>query len=245
MINRIEIVACAIALIGVVAIPKNASACSASGAIGAKWQQLQAELGPCIEGQVEKDDGAGGRIQQFQNGYVDWTSARPAEAYAVYGGIAEAWMAVYGGPAGTGQPVTDEEFAAALGPAKRQTFLKVGDTLPSYLEWNPGYTGNYFGSPVNLPPCQAAYQVCQVRGGIGWLWFNSSETGGGLPPINNEFSLAGGSRQDFVDMSSLGSDLDAITWDAATNDVCFFAETGYSFNFSDPNGGVADCLYPF
>jgi len=219
-----------------------ASGCSPSGAISAKWQQFESILGPCVDD--EHDDGAGGRIETFKNGYIDWTPSRPAEAFEVHGGLAEAWMAVYGGPAGTGQPLTDQEAIAPFSPAAMNTFQKVGDTLPSYLVWNPGYTGEtYDGAQIDWLPCQEAYQVCQIGGGIGWIWFNT--LGAGNLPTSNEVALGLGSSPDrvqtFDDESSLGAYFDEITWSAETNDLCYFRGDGYSFS---NDGNMADCADP-
>lgn len=68
-----------------------AYACSPYGLIGAKWHALggaNGALGNCVED--EKDDGAGGRIELFKNGWIDW-DGKKGEAFAVYGLIGSKW----------------------------------------------------------------------------------------------------------------------------------------------------------
>lgn len=84
--------------------PKSASACTPYGLIRDKWLALSSQLGNCVDD--EHDDGAGGRIQSFQFGFVDWDGSSSA-AHAVYGVIGEKW-ASSGLAAGFGHPLNDE-----------------------------------------------------------------------------------------------------------------------------------------
>jgi uncharacterized protein with LGFP repeats len=83
-----------------------ANACVPYGFIGVKWRSLgstKSPLGNCVDD--EKDDGAGGRIETFQNGWIDW-DGRGGQAYAVYGLIGQKWRQL--GLARFGHPITDE-----------------------------------------------------------------------------------------------------------------------------------------
>lgn len=92
---------CFVVLVG---ISQTAIACSPYGLIGQKWQKLKPALGECLND--EADNGAGGRIQAFQNGWVNW-DGHASQAFAVYGLIGRKWNAL-GGVKGYGQPTTDE-----------------------------------------------------------------------------------------------------------------------------------------
>lgn len=85
-----------------------AQACSPYGLVGKKWNELRGALGNCLSD--EAGDGAGGRLQQFQHGWVSWDGHAPA-AYAVYGSIGQKWAAM-GGVGGLGHPTTDEQDSA-------------------------------------------------------------------------------------------------------------------------------------
>lgn len=91
-------------LIAWAAMAGNAHACAPYGLIGAKWNAVKAAVGNCVND--EAPDGAGGRIQTFERGWISWDGHAPA-AYAVYGLIGQKWMAI-GGPKGFGHPTTDE-----------------------------------------------------------------------------------------------------------------------------------------
>ena len=86
-----------------------AYACSPYGLIGEKWRKLGgvgSALGNCLED--EKDDGEGGRIQNFKSGFIDW-DGHANEAFEVRGLIGEKWRQV--GLAKFGHPTTDERGA--------------------------------------------------------------------------------------------------------------------------------------
>ena len=98
----------AIAVLGLLACTamcNTAYACTPYGLIGQKWNEVKTALGSCVTDEVA--DGAGGRIETFQHGWVSWDGHAP-KAYAVYGLIGQKWMAL-GGPKGLGHPTTDEQ----------------------------------------------------------------------------------------------------------------------------------------
>lgn len=85
-----------------------AQACTPYGLIGKKWNDFKGALGNCLAD--EAGDGAGGRLQAFQHGWISWDGHAPA-AYAVYGLIGQKWAAM-GGVRGFGHPTTDEMDSA-------------------------------------------------------------------------------------------------------------------------------------
>ena len=107
-----------------VAGASSAHACSPHGLIGEKWNQLMGALGNCLND--EADNGAGGRIEAFQNGWVNW-DGHASEAFAVYGLIGQKWMAL-GGPKGFGQPTTDESDSGT-GRGRYNIFANGGSIL--------------------------------------------------------------------------------------------------------------------
>jgi uncharacterized protein with LGFP repeats len=107
-------------------LAQRAEACTPYGLIGQKYAQPQiaAALGPCVND--EGDDGAGGRIEEFQNGAIDW-DGHSNEAFAVYGLIHQKW-AKQGGPVGFGHPTTDETDSGT-GRGRYNLFDKGGSIL--------------------------------------------------------------------------------------------------------------------
>ena len=92
-------------LIAWAAMGNAAYACTPYGLIGQKWNEVKAAVGHCVND--EAPDGAGGRIQTFEHGWISW-DGHAHMAYAVYGLIGQKWMAL-GGPRGLGHPTTDEQ----------------------------------------------------------------------------------------------------------------------------------------
>jgi uncharacterized protein with LGFP repeats len=113
-----------------------AHACSPYGYIGAKWIQLggsSSPVGNCIDD--EHDDGAGGRIQTFQYGSIDWDGQSNA-AYAVYGLIRAKWQQL-GGPT-WGHPIDDE--TGAPDGYGRYNWFRANNGFTSTIYFNPrGY----------------------------------------------------------------------------------------------------------
>lgn len=108
-----------------------AHACSSYGAIAAKWQQLggyNSPVGPCVDD--EHDDGAGGRIQTFRAGFIDWDGHT---AYAVYGLIGQKWNLL--GQARWGHPTTDE--LGAPDGFGRYSWFRNSAGAPSTIYFNP------------------------------------------------------------------------------------------------------------
>ncbi len=104
-IHRLVILVACLTLTGVA----NAYACSPYGLIGDKWRNLGGSgspLGDCVED--EKDDGAGGRIELFRSGWIDW-DGHSQEAFAVWGLIGVKWREL--GLVQLGHPTTDERGA--------------------------------------------------------------------------------------------------------------------------------------
>jgi uncharacterized protein with LGFP repeats len=109
-----------------------AYACSPYGLIGEKWRKLGgvgSALGNCLED--EKDDGEGGRIQNFKSGFIDW-DGHANEAFEVRGLIGEKWRQV--GLAKFGHPTTDER-GAPDGFGRYNYFVKNG--APSTIYFTP------------------------------------------------------------------------------------------------------------
>lgn len=187
-----------------VSIPSVASACTPYGYIGAKWQQLYGDLGPCKDD--EHDDGAGGRIQTFEYGYVNWIYPE-TQAYAVYGFIGAAWMSRYGGPAVTGQAITDEEPADAYGD--RMNTFRTRSGAVQYLVWN---AGKNWGTS-----CYAhGDNVCQTYGAIGQEWADYV-MGMDILPIDEAGSYGFGNDQ----MQAFQND-SYINWNASNGMTCFW-----------------------
>jgi hypothetical protein len=163
------------------AVPKIASAaCTPTGLIEQKWAELEGDFGPCLDNPTS--DKAGGTIEQFEFGFVDWIYPEP-QAFGVWGLIASAWVTRYGGPGATGQPVTDEQPFGDGGAIN--TFVRTtncgGSGEPvcgatTYLVWNPG------GAQGPTSRCFSyADNVCQVYGLIGELWHEIGGGAGELP----------------------------------------------------------------
>jgi uncharacterized protein with LGFP repeats len=82
-----------------------AHACTPYGLIGSKYSQLgqqSSPLGACVDD--EHDDGAGGRIEDFQNGQIDW-DGHSNTAFAVWGIVDSKWSSL--GGATWGHPTQD------------------------------------------------------------------------------------------------------------------------------------------
>jgi uncharacterized protein with LGFP repeats len=82
----------------------------------------------------EADDGAGGRIEQFEYGYIDWDGSS-SQAYSVHGLIAQRYSAL-GLARGYGHPETDESPSAAGG--RYNIFSNDGSIL-----WQNGASAAY------------------------------------------------------------------------------------------------------
>lgn len=82
-----------------------ANACSPYGLIGGKWNQIggaHSVVGNCVND--ESDDGVGGRIQTFANGFISW-DGHSSQAYYLEGQLATKWTAL--GGARFGRPTQD------------------------------------------------------------------------------------------------------------------------------------------
>ncbi|HEY1551953.1 MAG TPA: hypothetical protein VGG28_29205 [Kofleriaceae bacterium] len=176
MINlKLSIAAASLVGAALTFVPADASACAPYGLIGAKWTELKSTLGNCVDD--EYDDGAGGRIEQFQGGYVDWVQGQ-TQAFAVSGVIGNAWITRYGGPAVTGHPTSDEfTICDQWGYCGRMNTFGYGSESHQSLVWNPGDGGE---------TCNAhSDNVCQVYGLINQDW-DESETAG--MPVDEAFT---------------------------------------------------------
>jgi hypothetical protein len=226
-------VACAVGSIGFLADGvAHASSCSPYGLIGQKWDALggaSGALGYCEDN--EQPDGAGGRIERFEWGAIDWVGPEP-QANACWGNIGEAWLSRYGGPVATGQPFEDENTNVGFVPAGSGAICPFvvnsgvywGDT--TFLVWNPGTHG---------PACYTnADNVCSIYGSIGnawWKWVNNWKEYDdfviGLP-VDEAYWIGTHQRQDFWE--------GYITYNAATGGTCVYTNYG-NLVLHDSGGG--------
>lgn len=191
-------------------IPKTASACTPTGLIYNKWQALYSDLGPCVSD--PENDGAGGTIEQFDYGWVDWIYPE-SQAFAVYGIIGAAWVTRYGGPAGTGQPVTDEQDVWYSPDGRMNQFRNFVSGAYTYLVYNPGTDGTACNSTSD--------HVCITYGAIGYWWSEQQyESLGDVGlPINEEYTWdSTHRRQDFRYMYA--------TWNSSNGHTCMFWNDG-------------------
>jgi hypothetical protein len=135
-----------------VAGPTVACACTPYGLIGAKWTALggaSGPEGPCVND--EGDDGAGGRIQAFKFGWIDW-DGHSSEAFAVFGLIGEKYKRL-GLAAGYNHPLTDE----------RSTSSASDSTGGRY---------NLFGNGGSIWWRKGASEAFEVHGAIYQAWID-------------------------------------------------------------------------
>ncbi len=111
-----------------------ASACAPYGLIGAKYAEVESDLGPCLDN--ETDDGAGGRIEAFQGGYIDW-DGKSSQAFSVHGLVGLKYAAL-GLAVGYGHPVTDELPSSAENGGRYNLFSNGGSII-----WHSGASVAY------------------------------------------------------------------------------------------------------
>jgi hypothetical protein len=181
----------------VMAVPRLAAACTPTGLIYDKWQALYGDFGPCEDD--AESDGAGGYIEHFEYGYIDWIYPESA-AYGCWGLIGSAWNSRYGGPATTGQTNADE---AAFRSGAICTFTWAPSGAELYLVWNPG--GGGYGSSCSTN----TDNVCEVYGRIGQVWSGISAAGA---PIDEIYDWSANHlRQDFQNMYFIYNTSDGAT----------------------------------
>jgi hypothetical protein len=176
--------------------------CAPYGAIYTDWISLGgvgSPVGGCLTN--EEDDHAGGRIETFISGWIDWFPGQ-SQGHAVYGAIGHAWLSRYGGTTGIGHPTSDEY---SVNHGRMNSFFNTSSNAGAYLVWNPGAG---WGTP-----CSAnGDNVCIVYGDIGIHW-RANEIG---LPVDEEHDDGQGSR---IQHFQFGF----ITWNDNTHHVCLYA----------------------
>jgi hypothetical protein len=178
--------------------------CAPYGGINTDWTSLggtASPVGGCLTN--EDDDGAGGRIEVFAYGWIDWFPGQ-SQGHAVYGAIGHAWLSRYGGTTGIGHPTSDEYSAHG---GRMNSFFNTSSHASAYLVWNNGTMGT---------PCYAnGDNVCIVYGDISNHW-NANDIG---LPVDEEHDDDFGSRiQHFQN--------GFITWSDETHHVCLYRNNG-------------------
>jgi hypothetical protein len=214
-------VAMAVGAVAALALPRNAGAqsCSPYGLIGADWTPLAGDLGPCTANEV--DNGLGGRIENFEYGWINWTGNNMPfsnAAYGVWGLIGVEWVSRYGG-FDYGQPITNQlplpdynYFGSGTFQYNEFETYSAPNTYYSWLVWNPPGSGLPCGNPGN---------VCGVWGTIGEAWWAhvNQSLNTLAAPTDDAYSVPGGAQQDFV---TSGGQNGFITWNDTNNVACAF-----------------------
>jgi hypothetical protein len=197
----------------------SAGACAPVGDILKGWDNLGGASGPlgsCVNN--EGNDGAGGKIEQFQFGWMDWITGEPV-GFGVHGLIGTAWMSRYGGPAGTSQPSTNEEAVCdEWGHCGRMNVFAGHQGYKSFLVWNPPSDG--------AQPCSNSDNVCIVFGAIGRMWAEGGTTVLALPS-GEEFDAGDGHIWQWFGSNSY------IKWNKSSGVTCQF-----NLPPDDPSAGI-------
>jgi LGFP repeat len=197
------------------------AACKPYGLIGDKWEALgggSSALGNCTAN--ETDNGAGGRIERFQHGWINWTgysSPYNDVAYASWGPVASAWMSRYGGPIAS-QPIADTApFPYANSTSEESQFFDNTFDAYSYIIYNPG---GYDFEGGALQACRNADNVCNIEGPIGQAWSKESHLAAGILPVSDSFMRYndGGTVTGAEQVFDFGN----ITWNASNDVACAY-----------------------
>lgn len=202
-------------------VATEASACTPYGYIGDKWRGLGGSGGPlgdCLED--EKDDGAGGRIQRFRSGWIDW-DGKSREAFAVYGLIGEKWNKL--GLAKFGHPTSDE------------TAAPDGFGRYNYFRSNSGAVATIYFTPRSQACGRGQCEAHAVFGAILVEWARQGYERGKLGyPISDEeastgYSSVPGERRSHFERGTIswrpdGSILDKLSSGSCQLSTGSFAE---------------------
>ena len=191
------------------AIPKPASAaCAPIGLIQTDWERFESQEGPCTDNEMSTS--YGGKIEEFEFGWINWPGIPAPAAYAVWGNIATQWTGRYGGMT-AGQPMSNQGSVTGALVAQENIFATPAGVRFD-LVWSPGGEDG--------AACENAGHVCEIYGSIDKAWV--LETGVGrdaiVTPIDDAYSWGPGQRQDFNG--------GYITWNSSNNAVCAFLNSG-------------------
>jgi len=194
------------------------------GLIASEWESLGGATG--IMGACENNvisDGAGGQVQQFANGYIEWTPGE-SQAFACSGANGEAWISEYGGAAASG-PLLQSQYPYPNNPA-------MGDICAFQIR-----SGEYAGAYTFIAGGGYA-----VYGSIGLAWsgsLNQAETPG--VPLDNATWNGAYQIQQFAYVN--------ISFNSATGGTCIYNNGTYgrdrtpyvpspNFNYYHWSGGA-------
>ena len=210
--------------------------CVPYGAIAAKYNQLGGANGPlgvCTGN--EFDDGAGGRIEFFAGGQIDW-DGQSSVAYAVWGPVAVKWQAL--GAATWGHPTQD----LTTTPDRKGTY--------GWFRNNSGGVTTIYDKPNSFNCIEQPCAAHVVLGAILSEWANLSYERGVLGyPITDEQNYYGyggwsGERYSEFDNGFIRWRPDGSLLVKLTNDQCPLM-TG-SYVVDQQQNGIDWCpFWPF